>query len=335
MDIGLAQLNRLVAHHVGNRTRDEGITLSNSEPVLTQSISDIILRDYLGRVKSGAKDFAFYHESDVNLNEILVYANEIFRDERAFLQAAEKIAKHLYSKTTHPNVAGGDLFVMLFSGIRVGAKETRAVGLFKAESKEKFLSVVNESGALVLQDNEGIDPRDVQKAALIVEDGLHVLAAERGNSTTTYWIDDFLKARPAATAKSSAQYVGKIVKATVQEISEPSRVSEYKNEFHALLASETPTLDGLMEINSRFVGEARSEEIVEATASSTGIRLETGLPLDQKAVQSATRSAFKRIRIASGIDLLVSGKGQPASIRTESSKDGRRITITIDMGDAR
>jgi len=335
MDIGLAQLDRLVAHHVGNRTREEGITLSNSEPVLTRSISDIILKDYLGRVKSSAKDFAFYHESDVGLNEILVYASEIFQDEHVFLRAAEKIARHLYSKSTHPNVAGGDLFVMLFSGLRIGDKETRAIGLFKAEAKEKYLSVVNESGALVLRDNEGIDPRDVQKAALIIEEGLQVLAAERGNSPTAYWVDDFLKARPVATAKSSAQYVSKIVKATVQELSEPSKVSEYKEQFQALLASELPTLEGLLEINSRFVGEERSEEIVDIAASSMGLRIASGHHLDQKAVQNATRSAFKKIRIASGIELLVSGKSLPTAIRTEPSKDGRRITIIIDIGDAR
>jgi hypothetical protein len=255
MEIGLAQLDRLVAHHVGNRTREEGITLSNSEPVLTRGISDIILRDYLGRVKGSAKDFTFYHESDVGLNEILVYVNEIFHDTHNFLHVAEKIARHLYSKTTHPNVAGGDLFVMLFSGIKVGDKETRAIGLFKAESREKYLSVVNEHGALVLRDNEGIDPKAVQKAALIVEEGLQVLVAERGNFSTAYWIEDFLKARPIATAKSSAQYVSKIVKATVQEISEPSKVSEYKDEFHSFLASEAPTLDCLLEINSRFVDD--------------------------------------------------------------------------------
>ncbi|KAB8047276.1 hypothetical protein GCN78_22225 [Janthinobacterium rivuli] len=335
MDIGLAKLNKLVAHHVGNKIRDEGITLSKSEPAITPSISAIILKDYLGGLKSSCKDFSFYHESDVNLNEMLVYAAEIFNNEENFFRESEKIAKHLYSKTTHPNIAGGDLFVMLFSGITIGAKITRAIGIFKVESKEKYLSIRNENGSLVLHDNEGIDPREIQKSALIIEDGFHVLTAERGNATTAYWVDDFLKTKPFATEKSSAQYIGKIVKATVKEISEPAKVSEYKDEFHALLASEEPTLERLIAINSRFVGDERSEEIVETTSSSTGLRLDSGAVLDQKSIQSAVKSTFRRIRISPGIELLLSGKNTMQSVRKESSKDGRYMTITIDMGENR
>jgi hypothetical protein len=331
MDIGLAKLNNLVAHHVGSKIRDEGIVLSKSEPTITASISAIILKNYLGGLKSSSKDFSFYHESDVNLNEILVYAKEIFNNEENFFRESEKIAKHLYSKTTHPNIAGGDLFVTLFSGISIGTKTTRAIGIFKVESKEKYLSIRNENGSLVLHDNEGIDPREIQKAALVIEDGYHVLAAERGGATTAYWSDDFLKTKPLATLKSSAQYVGKIVKATVQEILEPGKVSEYKDEFQALLASEAPTLERLIAINRRFVGEERSEEIVEATSSSTGLRLDSDSLLDHKTVHSAAKSAFRKIRISPGIDLLLSGKGTISSVSKESSKDGRYITISIEM----
>jgi len=335
MDIGLAKLNNLVAHHVGNKIRDEGIVLSQSEPTITPSISAIILKDYLGGLKNTSKDFSFYHESDVNLNEILVYAREIFNNEKNFFRESEKIARHLYSKTTHPNISGGDLFVMLFSDITIGAKSTRAIGIFKVESKEKYLSIRNENGSLVLHDNEGIDPREIQKAALVIEDGFHVLAAERGNANTAYWVDDFLKTKPLATAKSSAQYIGKIVKATVQEISDPTKVSEYKDEFHALLASEVPTLERLIAINSRFVGDERSEEIVEATSSSTGLRLDSGSVLDQKSIQSAAKSAFRKIRISPGIELIISGKNTIRSLKKESSKDGRYMTISIDMGENR
>lgn len=335
MDIGLAKLNNLVAHHVGNKIRDEGIILSKSEPTITSSISAIILKDYLGGLRSNSKDFSFYHESDVNLNEILVYSKEIFNNEKNFFRESEKIAKHLYSKTTHPNIAGGDLFVMLFSGIAIGTTITRAIGIFKVESKEKYLSIRNENGSLVLHDNEGIDPREIQKAALVIEDGYHVLAAERRNTTTAYWLDDFLKTKPLATVKSSAQYVGKIIKATVQEISEPAKVSEYKEEIHVLLASEEPTLERLLAINSRFVGDERSEEIVEATSSSTGLRLDSGSAMDQKSIQSAAKSVFRKIRISPGIDLLVSRKNTIPSVSKESSKDGRYITIIIDMGENR
>ncbi|MBK1889318.1 nucleoid-associated protein [Undibacterium sp. 14-3-2] len=333
MDIGLAKLDKLVAHHVGNKIRDEGIVLSNSEPIITPSISAIILKDYLGGIKSNSKDFSFYHESDVNLNEILVYVKEIFKNEGSFFRESEKIAKHLYSKTTHPNIAGGDLFVMLFSGITIDTKVTRAIGIFKVESKEKYLSIRNENGLLVLQDNEGIDPREIQKAALVIEDGFHVLAAERGNATTAYWINDFLKTKPIATAKSSAQYIGKIVKTTVQEILEPAKVSEYRDEFNALLASEEPTVEKLFKINSRFIGDTRSEEIIEATSSSTGLRLDSSSILNQKTIQNATKSAFRKIRLYPGIDLLISGKNALQSVQKEISKDGRYLTITIDMGD--
>jgi hypothetical protein len=65
-----------------------------------------------------------------------------------------------------------------------------------------------------------------------------------------------------------------------------------------------------------------------------GLRLEVDQPLDPKAMQNATKSAFRKIRITSDIDLLVSGKKLPKSIKTEFSKNEQQITITIDIGGA-
>jgi hypothetical protein len=335
MDIGLAKLDKLVAHYVGNKIRDEGIVLSSSEPIITPGISAILLKEYLGGIKSKSKDFHFYHESDVNLNEILVYVTAIFANDISFLRESEKIAKHLYSKTTHPNITGGDLFVMLFSGITVGGKTTRALGIFKIESKEKYLSIRNENGALVLQDNEGIDPREIQKAALVIEEGFQILIAERGNASTTYWIDDFLKTKPLVTPKSCAQYVGKLVKLAVQEISKPATVSKYKHEFHELLGSEEPTVEKLHAINRKFLGVERAEAMIESTSSLTGLSLNSESVLDQKSTLNAAKSAFRKIRISPGLDLLVTGKNAPQSVKKESSDDGRYVTIKIDMGDIR
>jgi hypothetical protein len=54
------------------------------------------------------------------------FTRQFFRGELDFLTVSQRIAKHLYARSQHPNISAGDLFVILFSGLSDGDRELRA-----------------------------------------------------------------------------------------------------------------------------------------------------------------------------------------------------------------
>lgn len=329
MDISQAKIRRFITHSVGNKLRDEGIVLSKESAQLDENVSSIILRNYLGGLRK-SDSYRFFHESDTNLNEIRVFSKEIFDDVHGFVGASEKIAKHLYSKSSHPSVPGGDLFIVLFSGVVIDEKEVDAVGIFKTETKEDFLSVFEENGALNVRGSLGIDPRNLQKAAIIPVNHDFLFAFERGSSTA-YWLDEFLKVEKVPTIKSAASYVARLVKETVREIGEPGVVANYQEQISRVLAIEAPTVGDVLEAGESFVGSEKSARLRNAVGLATGLALDSNYVLEQKTAQRATANAFRRIPITSGIDLLLSAKASAMNVKTNFSNDRRYLTITIEM----
>lgn len=329
MDISQAKIKHFITHSVGNKLRDEGIVLSKEPTQLDENVSSIILRNYLGGLKNSGP-YNFFHESDTDLNEVRVFSREIFRDTRCFIEASEKIAKHLYGKSTHPSVPGGDLFIVLFSDIVIHDKKIDAIGIFKTETKEDFLSVHEENGALNVRGSLGIDPRNLQKAAIIPADHDFLLAFERGSSTA-YWLDEFLKVEKIATKKSATSYVARLVKETVREIGEPGVVANYQEEISRILAVDAPTVGDVLNAGESFVGSENAARLRNSVGVATGLALNDDYVLEQKAVQRATANAFRRVPIARGIDLLLSTKTSAKSINTSFSNNRQFVTITIEM----
>ena len=329
MDISQARIRRFITHSVGNKLRDEGITISKEATGLDENVASIILRNYLGGIKN-SDIFRFFHESDTTFNEIKVFSESIFNGDNSFDTTSEKIAKHLYSKSTHPSVPGGDLFIVLFSGILIDEDEVDALGIFKTETKEDFLSVYEENGALRVRGSLGIDPRNLQKAAIIPMGHNFLYAFEKGSSTA-YWLDEFLKVQKLPTKKSAASYVARLVKETVREIGEPQAVANYQQEINRVLAVETPTIKEIFDAGESFVGREKAARLRHTVDTATGLELEPNHVLEQKATHRAAANAFKRVPIAKGIELLLSTQASAKEIKSEFSSDRRCITITIEM----
>lgn len=333
MDISQAKIRRFITHFVGNKLRDEGILISKEAAELDENVGSIILRNYLGGIRN-SEIFRFFHESDTNLNEIKVFSESIFDSDETFAVTSEKIAKHLYSKSTHPSVPGGDLFIVLFSGVLVGEEEVDALGIFKTETKEDFLSVHEENGALLVRGSLGIDPRNLQKAAIIPMGHDFLYASERGSSTA-YWLDEFLKVQKLPTKKSAASYVARLVKETVREIGEPEAVASYQQEINRVLADDNPTIKELFDAGESFVGPEKAAKLRHTVDTATGLELEPNHVLEQKSTYRAATNAFKRVPIAKGIELLLSAQTSAKIIKSAFSSDRRFVTLTIEMEGAK
>lgn len=197
-----AELEKIVVHQVGNKTQEEGFKLSKGLLDLQdQVITELLTKYFLSPFKQ-TEYYTFSHESDLNLNEIYNYAAKIFADPDSFYLQTVNIAKHLYEKSTHPKIKGGEFYLVYLTGCLIDNESVDAIGLFKSESKEKYLKVYASGENFELNHEEGVNINKLDKGCLIFdieqEKGYRVCTVDNINksSEAQYWKEDFLNIKP-------------------------------------------------------------------------------------------------------------------------------------------
>lgn len=185
---------------VGNPLRDEPLRTSKSLCILeSQEETELLTTCFLKPFK--ALDFHhFHHHTSLEQNEMYAYASAIFDDPTTLLEMGEKIARHLYEKSRHPNIKSGDLCTSLVEKVMVDGQETRALCIIKSESQVPFLQISMMDGDLHLKTQRGIYPDKIDKGALIIDnlrgDGCLVYMFDKGGATPHFWNRDFLNVVP-------------------------------------------------------------------------------------------------------------------------------------------
>ena len=206
-------IQQVALHRVGNQATQEGIVLSECLLQLSDQLQDLLINYFITPFKV-EEYYHFYHDDNLELNDLYRHASHIFEDPECLLEESRAIAKLLYDKCNHPSIKGGDLFVVYFSSALVNGITTSAIGLFKSENKDSFLKVVHgdenwsrESGndsattTYHLEVHQGINIKKLDKGALIfnteAENGYLVSVVDATNRTTdaAYWKDAFLQIR--------------------------------------------------------------------------------------------------------------------------------------------
>jgi len=332
MDIGTARLRKLIVHRDGNRTREEGISLSTHASEVSEEVAAIVVRNYLVGASSGGAHYQFHHESDLALNEVRNFSDQIFDDESRFEDASRALAKHLYSKSTHPSIPGGDVFVVLFD---IGSGEVadgKALGIFKTELKESFLVVDDKSENLVLTGQTGIDPRNLQKAALIFQKDDSVLAIERGSNRTRYWLDEFLKVTPALSSQGAASFLATLAKRASADLADASSQVAYKASISRMLASDdSPLVGDVLGLTSEFLGEEQTARMAGRIENELGYQVHSASVAEIGQLKRSLNSMLRSTPIGHGIDLVFSKGTKPASVEVVPSSDAGTIQILIKL----
>ena len=198
-------------HYVGNKGTGESIILSHKTLPLSEQLQDLMVRYFLSPFK-GEEYFTFYHDEDLALNEVYDRASRIFDDPETLLEESHQLARCLFNASTHPNIKGGDLFVVYFKECVLEGKTMDAIGLFKSENKEHFLKVgytdeqwstkeddASATASFTIDIDKGININKLDKGALIFnterEQGYVVSVVDSTNRglDAHYWRDDFLQ----------------------------------------------------------------------------------------------------------------------------------------------
>ncbi|SHJ35176.1 nucleoid-associated protein [Propionispora hippei] len=200
LDMSKAQMTQLAVHRVGNKQREEGIVIAPGLYDMTDGqVEQLLLKYFFSSFKEKVL-YKFFHEADIHLHELYMYVSRIFINPAVFYEQSVHILKHLYEKSGHPQIKGGEFYVAYFSDCLVEGKTVDAVGLFKTENKENYLKVSQRSQGMSLLADRGINVKKLDKGALIFNtesvDGYRVAIVDtvnRENSEAAYWKDEFLR----------------------------------------------------------------------------------------------------------------------------------------------
>lgn len=203
IDFTNANIEKVTAHYVGNKTNGEEILSSKS----LLELSDLRLRELLFTYFLGSlpkhEHYSFtFSTGDFKLNPIFNFASEIFEGTRKFQKVSADVAKHLYEVSLHPQIKSGDFFVCDFSNVHFDGKEVNAIGFFKSETKQSFLKPNHKSGDFYLEYDDGINIDKLDKGCLILNidrsEGYKVLIVDKANksSEAQFWKDSFLCLKP-------------------------------------------------------------------------------------------------------------------------------------------
>ncbi|MCS3797912.1 nucleoid-associated protein [Niastella sp. OAS944] len=196
------QLQQVIVHKVGNPSRGEDLKLSMNPLTLNDEIVSKLLTKYFLGPFNENELYHFTHLSDIEMNEVYSFVRKIFEDRESFTQQSALLAQFLYGKSTHVKVKEGEFYVVMFDDVPFEGDFTRAIGLFKSETKETFLKVFQHGQSWEVIHEEGVNINKLDKGCLIfhanTNEGFKVCVVDATNkqNDAQYWVTDFLNVTP-------------------------------------------------------------------------------------------------------------------------------------------
>ncbi|MEO6832382.1 MAG: nucleoid-associated protein [Chitinophagaceae bacterium] len=192
-------LHSLVTHYVGNNAAGDVLQLSKTPVAIdSEELKQVLLQYFLTPFKEAAS-YKLWHPADLKLNEVYHFVSAIFEDPENLLRESANLARHLHDITNLPQIKSGELHVAYFTGIPLNGRMTEAVGIYKTESKSKYLRLEEEKNGYHFSPEEGINPEKMDKGCLTFnvskDEGyvLHVIDRTAKGGEAQFWKYTFLK----------------------------------------------------------------------------------------------------------------------------------------------
>lgn len=228
LDFNSVKLKHIALHKVGNKIQEEALSLSDFELELEDGspLKKGMLEYFLKPFKEGAM-YHFWDESeDLNINEMFGFSLRMFANTfDEFMLQSKNMAKHLYETSTHPKIKGGEFYVTYLEDCIVDGDVVDAIGLFKSENKEQFLTVKDsEDGYFGLSQEEGTNIKKLDKGCLIVkaeeEKGFKVILKDSPKKSVEalYWKESFLRLKAREDSFFHTQNLLNICKGFVEDV---------------------------------------------------------------------------------------------------------------------
>lgn len=307
---------------MGNKNNDEGVILSDITTNLTPELRIALIKYFLQSFDGKEEAWNFTHEDDVRFNEISSYATEMFEG-ADFVDVSKKVARHLYESSVHPNIKGGELFVVNLSNVVYEGKSVAALGLFKSETKDTFLRFVSKNNNLEVENEIGANVNRLDKGCIILnhtdEKGYYVFTLDSSNRTDAkYWTGDFLGISPRQNEYSYTKDVLALAKKFVvkvlpgeHEVTKADQVELLNKSVNYFKENKEFSMRGFEE---NVFGDERIIESFnrhkEAYAQEREIGLEENFSISESAVKTQERRMKSVIKLDKNFHIYVHGGEQ-------------------------
>lgn len=316
-----AQIIAAAIHRVGNKSEDEGCIFSHQELQLNDSLKQTLTNYFLSPFKS-EEYHHFFHETDLEMNEVCSYTGKIFDNPDNLFEESIHIAKHLYEKSEHPNIKAGDFYTVHFENCYFDGEICEAIGLFKSENKDTFLKVSNEDGDFLIESILGINIKKLDKGCLIFnkerENGYLISAIDNTNksSEAQYWMDDFLHIRQREDEYYHTQNIMALTKNFVlhelpeqfEDVSKAEQTAILQDSIKFFKEKESFTID---EFNEEVIQQPEIiqhfQEYKDRFAADNQIEFPQNFDISESAVKKQSRGFRSVIKLDKNFHIYVHG----------------------------
>ncbi|SIR24808.1 nucleoid-associated protein [Pontibacter lucknowensis] len=311
------RLNRLAVHRVGNKAKEEGVIASKELVDLRdEQLSDLLTNYFLAPFKQ-EEFFRFHHVSDIALNEMFAYSALMFTEPQKFLEYSVHVLNHLYEQSDHPKVKSGELYVVLLSGCVMEDDIVDAIGIFKSENKDTFLTFQEEDDDLSMNYHFGVNIKSVDKGCLIfnteAEDGFRVKIVDANSTDAVFWKEDFLHVTELKDTNFNTKTALNLCKDFSEEVfaqtdSKKAQVDFISRSVDYFSKSETFDLE---EFTSSVIDEPETAErfknYTQAFAEERDIEGFTDFAINKNTVKNMKRKFRNFIKLDTQIEIKFSG----------------------------
>jgi hypothetical protein len=218
-----ARIDALSVHWIGNRSLGEPIILSpNPQQLADSKVHDKLVYFFLNNFRDRVI-YSFKDEPGGDRNSLYDISGEIFQNPTTLHPKSAEIARRLYDVSIHHWIKNGECWAVFFSNIQYQDNLVNAIGIFKTELKEEFLSVKRTGDGFLISLHEGFNIKKIDKGALIFntqeEQGYEIMVIDNINigDPAEYWKDKFLQAKPVSNPYLNTTTELKILKAFLED----------------------------------------------------------------------------------------------------------------------
>lgn len=184
-------------HKVGNKIADEEYFIAKRNVDADDNLKMLLSHYFLSSFKS-EELYRFNHDIELSLNEVYSCVCKIFNNPSSLYEQSINLAKHLYNKSLHPKIKGGEFYVVFFKDCILNGESLNAIGLFKSESKDTFLEVEQIEDGFDIESRRGININKLDKGCLVFniekDKGFNISIIDNTNkrNEAQYWKENFL-----------------------------------------------------------------------------------------------------------------------------------------------
>jgi hypothetical protein len=300
IDFSNAELRKIITHHVGNKAREEELTLSVEPTEIADESKEVLIKHFVSSVNIDEWfSFDLLREGD---NGVHAVASELFGDPEKFVESSKQLGRLLYDQSNHPKIKEGEFNVVLFSNVMLNNESVEVLGLFKSESVVPFVKMKQGRVNFNITHDSGFEVTGADKGCLIFnkegESGFKVLIADRTNRSeeARYWREDFLKLAPFKNefqqTKQAINVTSEFLKDRVPEEFDINRADQIdlinrslkyfkgndtfnKNDFEQSVLQDTELIKSFRMFEQGFRSEHNIDAIDEFDISQQAVKRQT------------------------------------------------------------